>query len=168
MNEESSLARKRTTDGAPELGDPVLRHPEGGLEVDGDHAVPPLLVRLQHRSVTVLPQHARIVVEDVEPAEVAGAVGDHAADVRLDRDVTDRGESPPAPPLDERDRLLRRVRVAVADDDARALLGEEQRGLPPDPPARARDERHPAPEPPRPLLNRARAPGLSPRPCPAA
>src|SRR2546427_1108576 len=60
------------TAGTLELGDPVLRHPEGGLEVDGDHAVPPLLVRLQHRAVAVLPEHARVVVEDVEPAEVAG------------------------------------------------------------------------------------------------
>src|SRR5207244_2968376 len=134
----------------------------------GTQAVPPLLVRVADRSGTVRPQHARIVVEDVEPAEVAGAVGDHAADVRLDRDVTDRGESPPAPPLDERDRLLRRIRVDVADDDARALLGEEQCGLPPDPHAGARDERDPAPEPSGHLLNRARAPGLSPRPCPAA
>src|SRR3989454_13498 len=135
------------TAGTLELGDPVLRHPEGGLEVDGDHAVPPLLVRLQHRAVAVLPEHARVVVEDVEPAEVAGAVLDHAADVRLDRDVTGRGEGAPAPPLDERDRLLRGLRVDVGDDDARALLREEHRSFPPDPHTASGDERNPARKP---------------------
>src|SRR5213076_2369207 len=70
----------RITEPPPELRDPVLRHPEGGLEVDGDHAVPPRLVRLQHRAIAVFPEHAGVVIEDVEPAEVARAVLDHATD----------------------------------------------------------------------------------------
>src|SRR5438552_93753 len=113
----------RATAGAPELRDPVLRHPEGGLEVDGDHAVPRRLVRLQHRAIAVFPEHAGVVIEDVEPAEVARAVLDHATDVPLDRDVSTRGESSPAAPLDKGDGLSRGLLVDVGDDDTRTLLG---------------------------------------------
>ena len=70
--------------GALQMRDAVLGHPEHRLEVDRHDAVPPALVGLEHGAVAVLPQHAGVVVEDVQRAEAPHALVDHALHVGLD------------------------------------------------------------------------------------
>src|SRR4029453_11301797 len=99
-------------------------------------------VRLEHGAVLVLPEHARIVVQNVEGSEATGPLVHHALDVLLESHVAHRGEGVAARLLDEGHRLLRRLLVDVADDEPGALLREQHGGLAPHAHARAGDERH--------------------------
>ena len=126
-----------------QVRDPVLGHPEHRLQIDGHHAVPLGAVRLQHRAVAVLPEHAGVVVEHVERAEAPHAIGHHARHVGLDGDVAHRRERLPAHLGHDLHRVLAAARaVHVAHDDARAFLREQDGRRPAHAHARARDERH--------------------------
>src|SRR5207244_7924260 len=59
----------RAAAGRPQVRNAVLGHPEDGFEIDRHHAIPPLLIRFQHRAVPVFPQHTRVVVEHVQRAK---------------------------------------------------------------------------------------------------
>jgi hypothetical protein len=131
------------------MRDAVLRHPEDGLQVDAHHSLPPAVVGLQHRAVAVLPEDARVVVEDVERAEAMGRLVDHPLDVGLEGHVPRHGDGLSARPLDERHRLLGRGLVDVGHADPGAVLGEQDGRLPAHPHAGAGDERH-LPREPRP------------------
>jgi hypothetical protein len=87
---------------------------------------------------------AGVVVQDVEPAEMAGRGLDGArdavgiGDIGRDRDRAIAGEMRA---------LLARRRIDLGDRDAGALAGEQDRGGAADPGARAGDQRHLAFEP---------------------
>src|SRR5215471_14932862 len=123
------------------MRDAVLGHPEHALEIDAHDAVPLRTVRLQHGPVLVLPEDARVVVQNVEGTEAARPLLDHSLHVLLDGHVTNRGDGLASCLLDEGHRLVRRLLVDVAHHDARALLGEEHRSLASHPHPRAGDQR---------------------------
>src|SRR5215831_13799550 len=123
------------------MWDAVLGHPEHALEIDAHDAVPLGTVRFQHGPVLVLPEDARVVIQDVEGTEAARPLLDHSLHVLLDGHITNRGDSLASCLLDEGHRLVRRLLVDVAHHYARALLGEEHRSLASHPHPRAGDQR---------------------------
>src|SRR5215813_11037071 len=123
------------------MWDAVLGHPEHALEIDAHDAVPLGTVRFQHGPVLVLPEDARVVIQDVEGTEAARPFLDHSLHVLLDGHITNRGDGLASGLLDEGHRLVRRLLVDVAHHYARALLGEEHRSLASHPHPRAGDQR---------------------------
>ena len=125
-----------------ELGHAVLEHEEDACEVDGDDLVPVVAGRVDDAEVVVAPQHAGVVVDDVELAELGDAALDAGLDLRLVGDVGHEAGDLAAVALDEGDRLVERLLVDLERDDLRAVLGEEPAGLPALAHPRARDERY--------------------------
>jgi hypothetical protein len=95
------------------MRDAVLGDPEDALEVDRHDAIPPLVVRLQHRTVAILPQHPGVVVEHVQRSEAPRALGDHPLDVGFQRDVAGDSDRLPTLLLDEGGGLCRRLAIDV-------------------------------------------------------
>src|SRR5439155_6142369 len=96
-------------------------------------------------------EDAGVVDEDVERAERVDGLRHDPLSADPRRDVVGVGNSLPAGGRDLVDHLLCRPRVCtgpvtgsadVVDDDLRTAVGEHQRVLTPDPPARARDDAH--------------------------
>ena len=88
-------------------------------------------------------ERARVVDEDIEPPEPRDGLRDEPLPLRDDADVRAQRLRPAAEGADFRRDLLRALRRgAVVDRDVRALPREGEGDCPPDPPPRARHERH--------------------------
>ena len=96
-------------------------------------------MRFSTRNARPTPHSRKPHVRLSQPATIR--VGDHARDVRLDRDVADHGERLTPGGLDPAHRLPRRLLVDVRDDEAGALRGEHLGGLAADAHPRAGDQR---------------------------
>ena len=108
----------------------VLGAEEDALDVDAHDPVEGRLVHVLDRRGEL--RHARVGVEDVEPAPARQRLADRRLVVRGLRHVRADGEGLPPCPLDLLDRRLGRRLLEVHDGDPRALAREHQRGGPAD------------------------------------
>ena len=116
------------------------------LEVHVHDAVPRRLRGLGGATV-VGREDARVVVEDVQPAEALHGEPHHRLDLVAARDVDLHERGFAAGALDGGDGAGAELLVEVGDDDAGAFTGEQLGGAAPHAVARARDERDLAVEP---------------------
>ena len=84
--------------------------------------------------------NARVVHQNVDPAELVEHTGDHRVDFGLLRHVRLNEHRPPTHGLDGTDGVLASVRVDIADGHVRALSGERLDNRPSDPAAAPGDK----------------------------
>src|SRR3990172_705665 len=118
-----------TAAGLDQLRNAVLADPDDAFQVDRHHAVQDGLVGLQDAHVPVSPEHAGVVVEDVERSEALDRALDRPAHLALVGHVDNEGLEFATGASGHRRRLAQRGGVDVEGRDPRALAREHEARL---------------------------------------